>query len=111
MGSSLSSVCGLHLTYSLYAGKNLVTFSYFILFQYSSVVLGLTAANSVGLVLDLAGRFTTDSAYVFDSLVGLVDVGDGCTDGDVNTDIGDFRSDKTVEAYWVDVTEQVERIR
>ena len=75
------------------------------------MVLGLTAANSVGLVLDLAGRFTTDSAYVFDSLVGLVDVGDGCTDGDVNTDMEDIRCDKTVEAYWVDVTEQVERIR
>ena len=69
-------------------------------------MLGVTAATAVGLILDLA-----DSAYVFDSLVGLVDVGDGCTDGDVNTDIGDFRSDKTVEAYWVDVTEQIERIR
>ena len=74
-------------------------------------MLGLTAGTAVGLILDLAGIFTTDCAYVFDRLVGLVDVGDDCTDGDVNTDIGDFRSDKTVEAYWVDVTEQVERIR
>jgi hypothetical protein len=81
------------------------------LFQYSSVVLGLTTASAVGLILDLAGRFTTDSAYVFDSLVGLVDVGHDCSDGDVNTDMEDFRSDKTVEAYWVDVTEQIDRIR
>ena len=44
-----------------------------------------------------------------------VDVGVDCTVGDVNTDIADFRSDNTVqrpvEAYWVDVTEQIESIR
>ena len=51
--------------------------------QYSSVLLGLTAGTAVGLILDLAGRFTTDRGYVFDSLVGLVDVGDDCTDNDV----------------------------
>ena len=43
-------------------------------------------------------------------MVGLVDVGDDCTDCDLNTDLGDFKSDKTVKAYWVDVTEQFEWI-
>ena len=85
------------------------------MFQYTSVGLGITAANAVGIFLDLVGRFTTDSGYVYEGLAALVDVGDDCTVGDVNTDIADFRSDNTVqrpvEAYWVDVTEQIESIR
>ena len=52
---------------------------------------------------------------MYEGLTALVDVGDDCTVGDVNTDIADFRSDNTVqrpvEAYWVDVTEQIESIR
>jgi hypothetical protein len=84
------------------------------LFQYSSVAFGITAATAVGIFLDLVGRFTTDSG-VYEALTALVDVGDDCTVGDVNTDIADFRSDNTVqrpvEAYWVDVTEQIESIR
>ena len=85
------------------------------MFQYSSVALGITAATAVGIFLDLVGRFTTDSGYVYEGLTALVDVGDDCTVGDVNTDVADFRSDNTVqrpvEAYWVDVTEQIECIR
>ena len=78
------------------------------LFQGSSVVLGITAANAVGLIIDLIGRGTTNTVYIYEALIGLVDVGDDCTVGDVNTDIADFRSDNTVlrpvAAYWVDVT-------
>merc|ERR1712123_334648 len=81
----------------------------------SSVVLGITAANAVGLIIDLSGRGITNTAYIYEALIGLVDVGDDCTVGNVNTDIADFRSDNTVlrpvSAYWVDVTEQLETIR
>ena len=78
-------------------------------------MLGITAANAVGLIIDLIGRGTTNTAFIYEALIGLVDVGDDCTVGDVNTDIADFRSDNTVlrpvAAYWVDVTEQLETIR
>ena len=78
-------------------------------------MLGLTAANAVGIFLGLAGRFITDSSLVYEGLSALVDVGDDCTVGNVNTDIADFRSGNTevapVAAYWVAVADQLESIR
>ena len=52
---------------------------------------------------------------MYEQLSALVDVGEDCTVGIIDTNIADFRSRNTevapVAAYWVAVADQLESIR
>ena len=67
------------------------------------------------MIINQIGSQISNTAFVYEALIALVDVGDDCTVGDVKTDIPDFRrvdeGRRPVEAYWVDVTNRIESIR
>jgi len=81
----------------------------------SSALLGFTTAGAAGFLITQIGQQSSNIAYVYEGLIALVDVGEDCTVGQINTNNPDFRSDslvrRPVEAYWVDVTNQIENIR
>ena len=87
----------------------------FFLLKLSSALLGFTTAGAAGFLITQIGQQSSNIAYVYEGLIALVDVGEDCTVGQINTNNPDFRSDslvrRPVEAYWVDVTNQIENIR
>ena len=82
--------------------------------QYASSFASITTTNALGVLVSLVGAIISNNSYVYEALISLVDIGEDCTLGTVNTNIADFRSDfgqGSPEAYWVNVQNRVDNIR